>query len=130
MVGSPITSSKRTKPTDPLHWTYCFNETIQFFDHFITGDEKWVPYDSPKIKRQWLSTNEFSRWSIKCLKKSRFCVVGGIFALMLTLKCWKLYILLMRTLSWTVDRVNQSLIRRLSSERTSFCNKTTQDRAV
>lgn len=29
-----------------------------FFDRLVTGDEKWVLYENPKRKRQWLSSNQ------------------------------------------------------------------------
>ncbi|XP_047146310.1 histone-lysine N-methyltransferase SETMAR-like [Hydra vulgaris] len=36
-----------------------------FLDRLVTGDEKWVLYDNPKRKRQWLSPNEPARSTAK-----------------------------------------------------------------
>ncbi|XP_043501569.1 histone-lysine N-methyltransferase SETMAR-like [Polistes fuscatus] len=41
------------------------HNTEAFFDRLITGDEKWVLYDNPKRKRQWLSPNEIPRSTAK-----------------------------------------------------------------
>ena len=56
-------------------------QLIEFFDRLITGDEKWVLYDSPKRKRQWLSPNESPRSTAKpCLQPKRMllCVWWSI----------------------------------------------------
>ncbi|GFT38991.1 histone-lysine N-methyltransferase SETMAR [Trichonephila clavipes] len=39
--------------------------TGPFFDRLITADEKWVLYDNPKHKRQWLSPKEPPRRTAK-----------------------------------------------------------------
>ncbi|GFV60135.1 histone-lysine N-methyltransferase SETMAR [Trichonephila clavipes] len=51
-----------------------------FLDSFITADLKWILYDNPKRKRQWLSPNEPPRRAAKTglhPKKDAFvCLVG------------------------------------------------------
>lgn len=57
------------------------NKTEAFFDRLITGDEKWVLYDNPKRKRQWLSQNESPRSTAKPglhPKKALLCVWWSI----------------------------------------------------
>ncbi|XP_035720880.1 histone-lysine N-methyltransferase SETMAR-like [Vespa mandarinia] len=83
VFGSPIICPKRTKPTDPSHTTLLLqrHHTEPFFDRLIIGDEKWVPYDNPKRKRQWLSPNESPRSTAKPglhPKKALVCVWWGI----------------------------------------------------
>nr|XP_033340892.1 histone-lysine N-methyltransferase SETMAR-like [Megalopta genalis] len=41
------------------------HRTDPFFDRLITGVEKWVLYDNPKRKRQWLSRNELPQTTAK-----------------------------------------------------------------
>ncbi|GFX57967.1 histone-lysine N-methyltransferase SETMAR [Trichonephila clavipes] len=55
--------------------------TELFFDRLITADEKWVLYDNPKRKTQWLSPNEPSRRTSKPglhPKKTLLCVWWSI----------------------------------------------------
>ncbi|GFT81855.1 histone-lysine N-methyltransferase SETMAR [Trichonephila clavipes] len=55
--------------------------TEPFFDRLITADEKWVLYDNPKRKRQWLSPKEPLRRAAKPglhPKKALLCVWWGI----------------------------------------------------
>ncbi|XP_014471571.1 PREDICTED: histone-lysine N-methyltransferase SETMAR-like [Dinoponera quadriceps] len=50
--------------------------TEAFFDRLINVDEKWVLYDNPKRKRQWLSPNKSPRSTAKPSlhpKKSLLC---------------------------------------------------------
>lgn len=57
------------------------HNTEAFFDRLITGDEKWVLYDNPKRKRQWLSPNESPRSTAKpglYPKKVLLCVWWSI----------------------------------------------------
>lgn len=57
------------------------HNTEAFFDRLITGDEKWVLYDNPKRKRQWLSPNESPRSTAKPglhPKKALLCVWWSI----------------------------------------------------
>ncbi|XP_043496419.1 histone-lysine N-methyltransferase SETMAR-like [Polistes fuscatus] len=57
------------------------HNTEAFFDRLITGDEKWVLYDNPKRKRQWLSPNEIPRSTAKPglhPKKALLCVWWSI----------------------------------------------------
>ncbi|XP_043498446.1 histone-lysine N-methyltransferase SETMAR-like [Polistes fuscatus] len=57
------------------------HNTEAFFDRLITGDEKWVLYDYPKRKRQWLSLNEIPRSTAKPglhPKKALLCVWWSI----------------------------------------------------
>ncbi|XP_004208958.2 histone-lysine N-methyltransferase SETMAR-like [Hydra vulgaris] len=52
-----------------------------FLDRLVTGDEKWVLYDNPKRKRQWLSPNEPARSTAKPglhPKKALLCVWWSI----------------------------------------------------
>ena len=59
-----------------------------FFDRLITGDEKWVLYDNPKRKRQWLSPiRHEAQLSQVYTSKRRFCVFGGVFVGSFILKC-------------------------------------------
>ncbi|GFT80765.1 histone-lysine N-methyltransferase SETMAR [Trichonephila clavipes] len=44
--------------------------TEPFFDRLITADEKWVLYDNPIRKRQWLFPNEPPRRTVACLVTS------------------------------------------------------------
>ncbi|GFV60675.1 histone-lysine N-methyltransferase SETMAR [Trichonephila clavipes] len=58
-----------------------FGFRIICFDRLITADEKWVPYDNLKRKRQWLSPNEPPRRAAKPSlhpKKTLLCVWRGI----------------------------------------------------
>ncbi|GFX80052.1 histone-lysine N-methyltransferase SETMAR [Trichonephila clavipes] len=55
--------------------------TEQFFNRLITAEEKWVLYDNPKRKRQWLSLNEPTRRTAKPglhPKQAILCVRWGI----------------------------------------------------
>ncbi|GFX61640.1 histone-lysine N-methyltransferase SETMAR [Trichonephila clavipes] len=55
--------------------------TEPFFDHLIAADEKWVLYDNPKRKRQWLSPKEPPRRTTRPglhPKKALLCVWWGI----------------------------------------------------
>ncbi|GFT21119.1 histone-lysine N-methyltransferase SETMAR [Trichonephila clavipes] len=55
--------------------------TESFLDRSITADEKWVLYDNPKRKGQWLSPNEPSRRTAKPglrPKKALLCIWWGI----------------------------------------------------
>ncbi|XP_076166383.1 lymphocyte-specific helicase isoform X3 [Ptiloglossa arizonensis] len=57
------------------------HNTEAFFDCLITGDEKWVLYDNPKRKRQWLSPNESPQSTAKPglhPKKALLCVWWSI----------------------------------------------------
>ncbi|GFU01888.1 histone-lysine N-methyltransferase SETMAR [Trichonephila clavipes] len=45
--------------------------TEPFFDHLITADEKWVLYDNPKHKIQWLSPNKPPRRTAKAELKTK-----------------------------------------------------------
>ena len=57
------------------------HNTEAFFDRLITGDEKWVLYDNPKRKRQWLSPNESPQSTAKPglhPKKALLCVWWSI----------------------------------------------------
>ncbi|GFU09037.1 histone-lysine N-methyltransferase SETMAR [Trichonephila clavipes] len=79
VFGFRIICLKKTELTDLRHATYCFNSTVQnrFFDRLITADEKWVLYDNPKRKRQWLSPNESPRRTVERglhLKKALLCI--------------------------------------------------------
>ncbi|KAK4873457.1 hypothetical protein RN001_015486 [Aquatica leii] len=52
-----------------------------FLDCLVTGDEKWVLYNKPKRKRQWLSLNEPARSTAKPRlhpKKALLCVCWSI----------------------------------------------------
>ena len=42
-----------------------YHDTEAFFDRLLTGDEKWILYDNPKRKRQWLSPNGSPRSTTK-----------------------------------------------------------------
>lgn len=53
------------------------HNTEPFLDRLITGDEKWVLYDNPRRKRQWLSPTETPRSTAKPglhPKKALLCV--------------------------------------------------------
>lgn len=55
-------------------------ENESFLDRIITGDEKWVLYDNPKRKRQWLSAGEAPMPTVKMdfrRKKILLCVWWG-----------------------------------------------------
>ncbi|PRD31669.1 UNVERIFIED_CONTAM: Histone-lysine N-methyltransferase SETMAR [Trichonephila clavipes] len=55
--------------------------TEPFLDRLITADEKWVLYDNPKRRSQWLSPKEPPRRTAKPglhPKKALFCIWWGI----------------------------------------------------
>ncbi|GFU13520.1 histone-lysine N-methyltransferase SETMAR [Trichonephila clavipes] len=72
--------------------------TEPFFDRLITADEKWVLYDNPKHKRQWLSLKPPRRIAKPGLhpKKALLCV-WWVFMEPSILKCLNLEKLLMQT---------------------------------
>ncbi|GFX01137.1 histone-lysine N-methyltransferase SETMAR [Trichonephila clavipes] len=81
VFGFCIICLKKTELTDLRHATHCYSGTIQnrFFDRLITVDEKWVLYDNPKRKRQWLSPKEpLTAKPGLHPKKALLCVWWGI----------------------------------------------------
>ncbi|XP_035725548.1 histone-lysine N-methyltransferase SETMAR-like [Vespa mandarinia] len=54
------------------------HHTESFFDRLITGDEKWILYDNPKRKRQWLSPNESPQSTAKPGLHPKRTLVKGV----------------------------------------------------
>lgn len=57
------------------------HQNASFLDRIVTGDEKWVAYDNPKRKRQWLSRGEAPISTAKSNfrgKKVLLCVWWGM----------------------------------------------------
>jgi histone-lysine N-methyltransferase SETMAR len=112
------------------------HRTDPFFDRLITGDEKWVLYDNPKRKRQWLSRNELPRTTAKPglhPKKALLCVWwntrGVVYFEVLkpgqTINADVYY--------EQLERINRSLIEKypaIVNRKELFCNMTMQDRTV
>lgn len=75
-------SEEKTNQSTTSNLLLQLHNTEAFFDRLITGDEKWVFYDNPKRKRQWLSPNKPPRRRAKSAlhpKKVLLCVRGAVY---------------------------------------------------